>query len=180
MMQELPEMMEDEGTYESLDDVEPITMLTMQHREIEALFAEIEEAGERAAKTRERLFETLAKKLQVHTQLEEKLFYPTAEEADVEDILEAYEEHDNIKGMIRKISKTSGKDETFMPKIKTLKELVRHHVKEEEEKIFPQVRERMKEDELFALGEEMQRASDRYKAKEARDRKSQRGSRTRH
>ncbi len=179
MTQEMPEMMEQEEIY-AFEDNDPITMLTMQHREIEALFSEIEDVSERAAKTRERLFEALAKKIQHHTTLEEKIIYPTAKEAEVERVLDAFEEHDNIKAMMRKIAKTSGKDETFMPKIRTLKELVRHHVKQEEEKIFPQCREHLHEDELFALGEEMRRASERYKAKESQARKARRSSRTRH
>lgn len=179
-MQELPEMIEDEGHYDSLEDVDPIPLLTMQHREIEALFTEIEDTSPRAAKTRERLFKILQQKILTHMQLEEKIFYPTAKEAGVKNILEAKEEHDNIKAMLRKLSKTSASDETFMPKIRTLKELVLHHVKEEEDKIFPQIREHLKEEELFALGDEMQQASARYKAKQTQAQKARRGSRTWH
>jgi len=146
------------------EGVEAIDFLKSQHREVEALFKEIEDAGERATKKKEKLFATLAEKLTVHTKLEESIFYPAAEEADDDLVLEAFEEHANVKAMIRKIRRISADDETFMAKITVLKELVRHHVKEEEEELFPKCKKTLGDEVLQDLGAEMKAKFERLQS----------------
>jgi hemerythrin superfamily protein len=138
------------------EGTDAISFLTAQHREVDALFAEIEGAGDRAVKTKEKLFAKIAEKLTLHTKIEESIFYPAAKAADDDLVLEALEEHDNVKAMLRKLKKTEGGDETFDAKITVLKELVKHHVKEEEQELFPKCREALGEDALQELGEELQ------------------------
>ncbi len=70
-------------------------------------------------------------------------------------VLEANEEHLNVKEMLRKLSGIEISDETFDAKIKVLKELVRNHVKEEETKLFPQCEQSIEEQELAILGQKM-------------------------
>ncbi len=141
--------------------VDAVILLKSQHREVEALFKEIEAAGEKATKKKEKLFATIREKLTMHTKIEERIFYPAAEEADEDLILEAHEEHDNVKAMLRKLDRTKGNDETFDAKIKVLKELVRHHVKEEEEELFPKCVRVLGSVELEELGAKMQTAMER-------------------
>lgn len=146
------------------DNVNAVELLKEQHREVDALFAEIEAAGERAGKKKNALFEKIAEKLTMHTKLEESIFYPAAKEADEDLVLEAFEEHDNVKTMIRKLQRTTVGDETFDAKISVLKELVKHHVKEEEEELFPRCEEALGEEQLLALGEKMQAKMTRLEA----------------
>lgn len=134
---------------------EAIALLMEQHREVESLFAEIEGSGAKAYQSKKKLYETLSEKLQLHMKLEEKIFYPVAKEIDDDAILEALEEHQNVKTMLRKISSIEASDETFGAKIKVLKELVEHHVKEEEEELFPECEKAIAEEELAILGQQM-------------------------
>jgi hemerythrin-like domain-containing protein len=140
--------------------VDAIVLLKEQHREVEALFEQIENAGEKAHKKKTQLFGEIADKITKHTKIEEAIFYPAAEEADEDLVLEAHEEHDNVKAMIRKIQRTKASDETFDAKIKTLKELVKHHVKEEEEQLFPKCVKALGQEALEELGGEMQEKYD--------------------
>ncbi|RZA20593.1 MAG: hemerythrin domain-containing protein, partial [Proteobacteria bacterium] len=65
-----------------------IDLLEVQHREVEALFKQLEETSDRAYKAREHLFEEIAQKLTHHAKIEEKLFYPEGREADKDLTLE--------------------------------------------------------------------------------------------
>lgn len=138
-----------------------IALLKSQHREVDALFKEIEDAGERAVKKKEKIFESIREKLTMHAKIEEAIFYPAAKAADEDLILEANEEHDNVKAMLRKLGKTDAGDETFDAKIKVLKELVRHHVKEEETELFPKCEKALGDDLLQELGAKMQARMER-------------------
>lgn len=136
--------------------VDAIALLKSQHREVEALFAEIEKAGDRAIKSKEKLLASIQEKLEMHTKIEDLIFYPAAKEADEDLVLEAEEEHDNVKAMLRKLDKTAADDETFDAKMTVLKELVNHHVKEEENELFPKCKKLFGDDELQELGAKMQ------------------------
>lgn len=132
---------------------DPIEILISQHREVDALFAQIEQAGDKAYKTKERLFEMLANKLMLHTELEERIFYPAARDIDKEIVLESFEEHLGVKNMIKRLMATKGTDETFDAKLKVLKDIVEHHVKEEENNLFPKCRNDLDEEQLQELGQ---------------------------
>jgi hemerythrin-like domain-containing protein len=77
-------------------------------------------------------------------------------------VLESLEEHSNVKAMLKKIDKIEGNDETFDAKIKTLKELISHHVQEEENELFPKCFEILGDETLGELGEEMQKKIDHH------------------
>lgn len=140
---------------ESMNEMDPIAMLKGQHREVDALFAEIEAASDKAYKTKERLVKTIMEKLDMHADIEERIFYKAAREADEDLVLESYEEHAAMKNMLKRLANTEGSDETFKAKITVLKELVEHHVREEENDLFPKCREVFAEDELMEIGQAM-------------------------
>jgi hemerythrin superfamily protein len=74
-------------------------------------------------------------------------------------VLEAREEHKQVKTLLRQMQKLTSKSEKFEPKLKLLKENVQHHAEEEEEgKMFPKIRELMTATELEQLGSELQTA----------------------
>jgi hypothetical protein len=78
----------------------------------------------------------------VHTQIEEEIFYPAAREAIREqDLLdEAAVEHASAKELIRQLQDGQPGDEMFDARVKVLGEYVKHHVKEEQNELFPQVK----------------------------------------
>ena len=131
-----------------------VDLLESQHREVEDLFSEIEEAKD--AKTKNQLFEQIADALAIHAAIEEHHFYPAVKAKRTEDILlEALEEHLGIKRVIADLLKIDASDETFDAKVKVLKEQVEHHVEEEESDLFPKVKKLLSAEELDALAQEM-------------------------
>ena len=118
-------------------------------------------SGHTAHVSRAKIFKQIAQELTVHSQLEETIFYPalkakTRKNTDESDeVLEAYEEHDNVKAMLRKIDGLDPADDTYNAKLQVLSDLVKHHVKEEEGEMFKQARELLGKFELQGLGEEM-------------------------
>lgn len=131
-----------------------IKLLKQQHREVEALFKRLEKA--KSANPRRKAFEQIADKLAIHATIEEKHFYPSVNRRTTEDLLlEAVEEHLGVKRVIADLLDLEGNDPTFEAKAKVLKDLVEHHVEEEEKMLFPKVAKLVDEDELETIGSEM-------------------------
>lgn len=141
--------------------MDAISLLKADHRKVERLFSEIEGLSDTAHASRAKLFNQIDRELTIHANIEETIFYPafkskTQKNTDERDeVLEAYEEHGNVKAMLKKIEMLEPADETYNAKIQVLGDLVKHHVKEEETQLFKQVRERLDESELVDLGEKM-------------------------
>ena len=134
--------------------MDAIELLESQHREVEDLFSQIEDA--KGAKEKEQLFEQIADALAMHAAIEEHHFYPAVRAKKTKDILlESLEEHLGIKRVLADLMKVDASDETFDAKIKVLKEQVEHHVEEEESDLFPKANKLLSSEELDALAQEM-------------------------
>jgi len=132
-----------------------IEFLKQQHREVESLFEQLQKA--KSAGPRQKAFEQIADKLAVHAAIEEKHFYPSVKQQATEEILlEAVEEHLGVKRVIADLLEIDAEDPTFAAKTKVLKDLVEHHVEEEEGTLFPKVEKAIKADALDAIGDEME------------------------
>lgn len=121
-----------------------ITLLREDHRKVEELFKQFEEA--RGDGRKEKLAHEICLDLSVHTALEEEIFYPACTgRVDEELLKESYVEHDAAKLLIAEIEAGKGEgDEFFDSKVKVLREQIEHHVEEEEKPktgIFAQARE---------------------------------------
>lgn len=134
--------------------MDAIELLEDQHRDVEELFAEIEETDDTEEK--QALFDELADALAIHATIEERHFYPAVREKRTEDILlESLEEHLAVKRVLADLLDLSPEDRTFDAKVKVLKELVEHHVEEEEKELFPKVRKVLSADELRGVANDM-------------------------
>ncbi|MBV8245334.1 MAG: hemerythrin domain-containing protein [Candidatus Eremiobacteraeota bacterium] len=138
--------------------VDAIKILKQNHADVKALFEEVEGLGDRASARRKQIFEEIDKALTVHSQVEETIFYPAFKERAENreerlEVLEAYEEHTNVKKMLTELETTDPKTEEYSARLNVLKELVLHHVKEEEGTMFKMAREMMDREELAQLGE---------------------------
>lgn len=102
------------------------------------------------------LFEQIKKELEVHTRVEEAIFYPKMRDEGNDElkqiVLEGIEEHRQVKKLIAEISELADDSEKFNPKLKVLVEDVEHHVEEEEDEMFPLVEAQFDEDTLEELG----------------------------
>lgn len=144
--------------------MDAINYLEKQHREVEKLFAGIEKTSTRAKKERKALLDEITDKLKIHTKLEEQIFYPRGRKVDKDLTLEARVEHDVVEDVLKMLAKTEPSDETFMAKITVLKELVEHHVKEEEDEYFPECRKSLGKDTMEELGEEIEALNERLES----------------
>jgi hemerythrin superfamily protein len=141
--------------------VDAIALLRQDHRAVEKLFKQFEKAGPRAHKTRRDVVERVIRELAVHAAIEEQVFYPAVREAvpDTEDeVLESLEEHHIVKWTLAELDGMDPEHERFVPKMTVLMESVRHHVDEEENELFPQVRAALSRKQLAELGEAMAEA----------------------
>jgi hemerythrin superfamily protein len=145
-----------------------IDFLKSQHREVEKLFAKIDNA--KGAKSKQTIFETLADCLAAHATIEEHQFYPAVRAKRTEDILlESLEEHLGIKRVLADLLQLAPEDETFDAKIKVLKEQVEHHVGEEESDLFPKVKKILDKTELELLGRTLSAEFTKLQAGRPRD-----------
>jgi hemerythrin superfamily protein len=129
-----------------------LKMLKEDHARVKALFERFEKSN---GSSKERIARTICDELKVHAQLEEDLFYPAIREAIEEDLVnEAEVEHGSAKDLITQIEDSSPSDERFDALVTVLGEYIKHHVKEEEGEMFPQVK-RSKLD-TAELGQQMQ------------------------
>ena len=135
--------------------MDAITLLEGQHREVEALFNRYEKAKDDGSK--QAIFNVIADTLAAHATIEEQLFYPAVYIGELKDELkEAVEEHLAAKRVIADLLAMNSSDENFDAKVKVLSEQIAHHVGEEEDELFPNVRKLMPARELKALGEAME------------------------
>ena len=119
-----------------------IKVLKNDHKEVRSWFDEFEKEDDDHKK--EQLAQRICKALSLHAQIEEEIFYAAARQADVgNDLLdEAEVEHESAKHLIEQITHVGPKDPLFDAKVTVLGEYVKHHVYEEENRLFAECRKR--------------------------------------
>lgn len=127
------------------------SLLEDQHRVIEALLAQLESfSGHPAA-----VLAALANTLGAHMAIEQDLFYPAIATVDEALVNESYEEHALAELALKRLMMTNPTEPAFKARVTALKDLLAHHIMEEEEQLFPQVEEAVSEDLLAPLGKAM-------------------------
>jgi hemerythrin superfamily protein len=111
-----------------------IALLKADHRQVEAWLEDFENTGSAAKK--QKLANNICLALRVHTRIEEEIFYPACREAGLEEDMmdEADVEHDGAKRLIEEIEAGAPGDDHWDAKVTVLGEMVKHHVKEEEQR----------------------------------------------
>jgi hypothetical protein len=130
-----------------------IAMLRADHERVTEMFERYE--GLRTVSQKAKLASEICREISVHAQLEEEIFYPAVREAIEDDDLmdEADVEHQSAKDLCAQIEESSAGDELFDARVKVLGEYIKHHVKEEQNEMFAQVRK--SDVDLKALAEQM-------------------------
>jgi iron-sulfur cluster repair protein YtfE (RIC family) len=147
------------------------TLLKNDHKKVAGLLEKLDATTERGVKTREELFTTLKQELDIHTKIEETIFYPALEEyEDTRDItLEAIEEHRIVKQFLSELESLGKDEEQWTAKFTVLKENIEHHVEEEEGEMFKKARKALTEKQIEDLGTRMEQAkAEQQKAASAR------------
>lgn len=138
------------------DDSEPdaLELLADDHRRIDAMFDRYEHAPDDGQRLR--LVEAICTELSIHAQLEEELFYGAlrdvlAEERPIDD---AEVEHGSIRHIVTELREGSPESRHYDANVRVLGAYVRHHVEEEQGRLFPRARAAAGID-LAEMGREM-------------------------
>ena len=131
-----------------------LALLRADHQAVQQLFQQFEKT--RSEDRKAALAEQICNELTVHAQIEEEIFYPAVREAirDEDLIDEATVEHQSAKDLIAQIESGGPQGELFDAKVKVLGEYINHHVREEQNEMFPQVRKTKLD--LKELGQRLQ------------------------
>lgn len=135
-----------------------IVLLKKDHQELRGVLTAFEKAGDNALATRGHLVEKMIELLTVHTYLEDEVMYPRVRAllpALEDDVLESYEEHHVADVLVSELFAMRPSDERFTAKTTVLIENVRHHMQEEAQDWFPQVRKGLGRKVIQEIGAEM-------------------------
>jgi len=130
-----------------------IAMLKADHKKVSGLFEQFEST--RASTKKKALVAQICRELTVHTKLEEEIFYPAVKAAlrDKELVPEATVEHGSVKDLIAQVKDVEPDGEDYDAKVRVMSEFVKHHVKEEQNEMFPRAQKTRLD--MVALGERM-------------------------
>lgn len=132
-----------------------IALLKADHRQVEGWFSQFEKTNSSSRK--QDLAQKICAALKTHTTIEEEIFYPAFLEAteDTDIHHEAEVEHDGAKKLIAQIESSGPDDEYFDARVTVLSEMIKHHVKEEEQRDGMFAKARKSDMDLVALGEQL-------------------------
>jgi hemerythrin-like domain-containing protein len=135
-----------------------LDLLKQDHREVEDLFARFEKTSASAHRRRQQLVGKMIEELSRHAAIEEEIFYPAARRevaAANEEVLEALEEHHVVKWTLNELEHMDPSDERYGAKVSVLIDSVRHHVEEEEKRLFTTIRRALGAPRLREIGAEL-------------------------
>lgn len=149
-----------------------IELLKEDHQRVLKMLDEISNTTERAVKKRTELLAKIEAELKIHTTIEEEDFYPAYRDAGgkpaVKMYHEAVEEHRAVEALVLPdLLATDPGTLEFSGRVKVLKELLEHHIEEEESEMFKEASELLSPDELSLLGEQMEAKRKGMKSKAA-------------
>ncbi len=120
-----------------------VALLTSDHDKVKKLFREFEKCDASHQGLKHDLAQQICMDLTIHATIEEEIFYPAvrAETGQQQQVDEALEEHGTIKELVEHIRGMATGDSELDGAVQKLRECVEHHVTEEEQEMFPKVRQ---------------------------------------
>ena len=134
--------------------LDAVALLKKDHALVKDLLKKMDE--EEDTDQLKNMFEQLMDELGVHERIEEEIFYPALQKLPKarEDVLESFEEHHLVDEIVSEMDVETN-DEKWKAKFTVMKENIEHHIKDEEEKLFPKAEELLGEKKLGELGAQM-------------------------
>lgn len=133
-------------------------LLRADHRKVEGLFSHYA-ALEGPSSQKDSLVQQICQELDVHSQIEEEIFYPAVRAAlpggDEQIVTEALTAHQTVKDLVAQLKGMAASDASCDSSVQQLKERVMHHVAEEEKEMLPKA-ERLLSDQFESLGAQLQ------------------------
>ncbi len=134
-------------------------LLIQDHEKVHGLFAQFERAREDAQK-KSMLFEKIKDELQMHTKVEEEIFYPAVEELPIErakdDIERSLQDHEEVDALLDQLQSLAPDDADFDERMAELMDSVRTHIQLEQEEVFKVAHAGLGEERLNEMGREME------------------------
>ncbi len=134
-----------------------VALLQKDHRDVEKAFKAFEKMTQNEFALKKKLADQICNELMKHMTVEEEIFYPAVTDkvkGTQEMVKEGIVEHATAKDLIQQILGMKGNEELFHTKVMVLSELIEHHVREEEEEMFPKVEKSALD--LVSLGEKIE------------------------
>lgn len=142
--------------------MDAIALLTQQHRTVDRAFDEFSSATD--VERKRDIARQVIRELSVHAGIEEVAFYPTVKDALPDmagEIDHDLKEHEEAKQLLKRLEGMDPNDADFEPTFQRIIDDTRHHVQDEENELFPRVREAMTQGELDDLGQAMEDLEDK-------------------
>ena len=136
-----------------------LKLLKKDHSNVQSLFAKFDRTGKSSHEKKAELFEKIRRELQLHSRIEEEIFYPALKAFNGDGrrlVAEALKEHRDVDELLTQISRLTPADKNFDEKVETLIENVDHHIEEEEGEIFRFAEENYSEEQLEDLGRQIE------------------------
>jgi iron-sulfur cluster repair protein YtfE (RIC family) len=129
-------------------------LLSKDHNKVKELLKKIKGVPDGDEKSRQALFSELKQELEIHTSFEEKVFYPEAKQkTGLDDVIQdAMEEHDEAKQLLEALADMEPTSPEWLETTEELAEALGHHIKDEEQKLFPAARKTIDPTEAEKLG----------------------------
>ena len=135
----------------------PVEMLKDDHRNVEQLFSQYRQASDDHDK--QQLADTILKEIEVHSKLEEQVFYPAVHnkaEGQLQQVLRhSQEEHAAVDQLIAELKAIGSLDARFEATFQQLMQKVQEHVQDEELRMLPEAQTRLGSD-ADSLAQQMQ------------------------
>ena len=134
-------------------------ILEQDHREVEELIAQLEEAdGEENGEAYRPIFEQLQNSLKMHMRAEEEIFYPALKGAEDmgDQVVEAVDEHAEVKALLAQLNELDPTTEEFQDALATMKAGIEHHVAEEEGEMFATAEDELGSERLEEIGRQIE------------------------
>lgn len=142
--------------------MDAIEVLKADHDAVRDLFIQFRAAAEdEDTAALATVTNTIFEELEVHTAIEERVFYPAVAKAGGKDLVdltaESNEEHHVVDLLMAEVRDLDPSDDAYVAKMTVLVENVEHHAGEEEKEMFPKVRTLFTQTELDDLGASLAR-----------------------
>lgn len=146
-----------------------LEIIKAEHREVAELLDQAAACEPGDERLRE-LTKEIERKLSLHLQIEERLFYSelrdrAEEDEERVDMFEAYTEHEVAKALMEMLKSGRKPDERFKAEVQVLGESVKHHVQEEESTVFKLAKELLDDEEREEMGESWERSKARAQSR---------------
>jgi hemerythrin superfamily protein len=135
------------------DGLDAIQFLKREHNGLRRLFTELRRTAPRARRKRRGLLDRIVTDLEVHSRIEEELFYPAVYELPYTRhiVTEARADHDAVRDVVSELEALAPTDRAFALKAEELREIALAHILDEEDDVFPLAR-RLGTERLEDLG----------------------------